>query len=250
MDNMNLEIYEGKEPYIFVSYCHEDMKRIYPVISYLINNGYRVWYDKGINPGYEWPEVIADHLSRCSVSIIFISEKSLQSHNCRREFNYAIMEDKKMIVIILEEVQFTPVMKMQMATVQALYYEESDDFQKKVDNSGILEICRCEDKGKNIKVKNYYLKRKYVDDEIMITKDEFRIGRRRELCDYFVDNNKTVSGIHAIIYKKDGYCQISNCSSTNGTYINDEKIENGIRVILRDGDLIEMGSEKFIFLER
>ena len=60
--NTPIFLYEGDDSYIFVSYCHKDKERVYPVISELYSRGCRIWYDDGIDPGTEWPEVIAQHL--------------------------------------------------------------------------------------------------------------------------------------------------------------------------------------------
>lgn len=85
--------YEGDQPYLFVSYCHKDKESVLPVLRFLQDEGIRIWYDTGIDPGTEWPEVIADHLDQSSVFLAFISPNSLESHNCRKEFNFAMMKN-------------------------------------------------------------------------------------------------------------------------------------------------------------
>ena len=40
--------YEGKEKYIFISYSHSDSEIIIPILEELNSNGYRIWYDDGI----------------------------------------------------------------------------------------------------------------------------------------------------------------------------------------------------------
>lgn len=118
----NVTEYNGSEKYIFVSYCHKDKERVRPIISALASQGYRVWFDSGIYPGTEWPEVIAGHLEKCSAFIACVSGNSIQSHNCRNELNYAILKGKPFIGVILERVQLTPGWEMQMAAFQSLYY--------------------------------------------------------------------------------------------------------------------------------
>ena len=54
----NATPYEGSEPYIFISYCHQDKERVYPYLEMMANDGYRIWYDEGITPGEEWIENI------------------------------------------------------------------------------------------------------------------------------------------------------------------------------------------------
>lgn len=61
----NPKTYEGKEPYIFISYSHKESDIIIPIIERLQADGYRVWYDDGIIPGTEWPETIAQQFPDC-----------------------------------------------------------------------------------------------------------------------------------------------------------------------------------------
>ena len=96
--------YEGSEKFIFLSYCHKDKSIVFPVAERLARDGYRVWYDEGIDPGAEWPEIIAEHLNRCSACIAFVSENSLNSHNCRREINFALLKKKPFISVVTEKV--------------------------------------------------------------------------------------------------------------------------------------------------
>ena len=42
-----IETYEGKEKYIFISYCHEDGDMVFPIVKRLQEEGYRIWLDTG-----------------------------------------------------------------------------------------------------------------------------------------------------------------------------------------------------------
>lgn len=77
--------YEGKKPYLFVSYAHKDSDLVLPVIAKMFEKKFRVWYDEGIAPGSEWPKNIADHLNAADAFVIFVSENSLRSPNCENE---------------------------------------------------------------------------------------------------------------------------------------------------------------------
>ena len=45
------EAYGGDEPYVFVSYAHEDAQAVYSELGWLREQGVNVWYDEGISPG-------------------------------------------------------------------------------------------------------------------------------------------------------------------------------------------------------
>lgn len=85
----NIETYKGNEPFIFISYAHADRITVEPIIESLYLQGFRVWYDAGIEYGYEWPERIATYLSRCDVFLCFMSKNAQKSQNCRNEINLA-----------------------------------------------------------------------------------------------------------------------------------------------------------------
>ena len=75
--------YEGSEPYIFVSYSHRDSDAVMTAIEALQKEGFRVWFDGGIEAGSEWPEYIASHLKNSACVLTFISNQFVDSHNCR-----------------------------------------------------------------------------------------------------------------------------------------------------------------------
>ena len=136
--------YDGNDNYIFVSYCHKDKKHIFPIIEKLARDGYRVWYDEGIDPGSEWPEIIARHLNGCATCVAFISENSLNSHNCRREINFALLKKKPFISVVIEPVQMSFGMEMQLSATQSIFeYTLSDDneFFSKLYDAKCLSSC-------------------------------------------------------------------------------------------------------------
>ncbi len=48
--------YDGDEPYVFVSYSHEDESAVYKEIRWLQDQRVNVWYDEDISPGTEWSD--------------------------------------------------------------------------------------------------------------------------------------------------------------------------------------------------
>lgn len=147
MKRCSAKPYEGRDNYIFISYCHKDKKNIFPVIEKLAHDGYRVWYDEGIDPGSEWPEIIARHLNGCATCIAFISENSLNSHNCRREINFALLKKKPFISVVIEPVQMSLGMEMQLSATQSIFkYTLSDEseFISKLYDAKCLSSCRGE----------------------------------------------------------------------------------------------------------
>ena len=142
MRRCSVKPYEGQEAYIFISYCHKDRASVFPIIEQLARDGYRVWYDEGIDPGSEWPEIIASHLNGSAACVAFITENAVNSHNCKREINFALLKKKPFISVILEPVQMSMGMEMQLAATQAIFkytLESEKEFYKKLYAARMLE---------------------------------------------------------------------------------------------------------------
>ncbi len=140
-------VYRGKKPYIFISYAHADSSRVFPIIETLHENGYRVWYDEGIDPGTEWPEFIAERISSCGYFIAFISDKSINSENCKDEMNFARDLGKERLLVYLEDVELPPGMQMRLNRLQAVFhhkYDREEQFYDRMFKTAGLGNCMYE----------------------------------------------------------------------------------------------------------
>ena len=141
--------YEGREPYIFISYAHKDSDVVMPIIEAMADYGFRIWYDEGIEAGTEWPEYIAEHLENAGAVIAFLSDASLGSINCRQEINEAINMQKDLLAIHLREVKLTPGMRMRLSLIQAMFmyrHKDMDSFYGALFKAQILAPCLGEKK--------------------------------------------------------------------------------------------------------
>ncbi|MEA4911008.1 MAG: TIR domain-containing protein [Oscillospiraceae bacterium] len=102
MEQRFIPAYDGKEPFIFVSYAHLDSPAVLEIISRLFDGKYRLWYDEGIAPGSEWPHNIAQHLADSDTALIFLSANSLRSPNCENEVASAVHGQKNIIEVSLD----------------------------------------------------------------------------------------------------------------------------------------------------
>ena len=117
-----MAIYEGTQPYVFLSYAHLDSDRVLPIFRSLEEGNYRIWYDGGIEAGTEWPDYIAEHLEKSGCFLAFISKNYLDSQNCKQEINYALDLKIPVLVIYMEDVTLTGGLRMRLGMVQALFY--------------------------------------------------------------------------------------------------------------------------------
>ncbi|MBQ6835503.1 MAG: toll/interleukin-1 receptor domain-containing protein [Clostridia bacterium] len=137
--------YRGNEPYIFISYSHKDFRKVWPVIERMQADGYRVWYDEGIDPGTEWDENIAAHVTGCEYFIAFISKNYIDSENCKDELKFSRDLGKKQLLIYLEEANLPEGMDMRFGRCQSLNKNGKGDFyQRLYDAEGISAFTNGE----------------------------------------------------------------------------------------------------------
>ena len=99
----------------------------------------------------------------------------------------------------------------------------------------------------NVPKVNPYLIRVNTNERIMITKQNFKVGKASMGVDYTVKGNGAVSRVHAVIMNKDGIYYIRDNKSTNHTYVNGKMLEEGENELLTQDCKIVLGDEEFIF---
>lgn len=176
--NMPITPYKGNEKYIFVSYSHRNTATVLKIIEHLQNDGYRVWYDEGIDPGTEWDENIANHVEECSCFVAFLSKEYLASSNCKDELNFARELDKPRLLVYLEDVELPGGLRMRLSRLQAIHmykYTDEDVFFEKLYEFSPLSKCQWVSQ-----VAEHTILNTNVDAELHIGRQHFRgvlIGR-------------------------------------------------------------------------
>lgn len=94
---------------------------------------------------------------------------------------------------------------------------------------------------------NPYLIRTNTKERIMITKQNFKLGKASMGVDYTIKGNGAVSRTHAIITNKDGVYYIKDNKSTNHTYVNNKMVPDGESAELKQDCKIVLGDEEFTF---
>ena len=186
MENL-LNPYEGSEPFVFVSYSHKDSEKVFSIIQKLQAAGLRIWYDKGIEWGSEWPDYIADHIRNCKCFIAFHSENSKNSRHCKQEIYFATKHEKDIFSIYLEDVKFNPGIEMQLAPFQATYFyqypvDKMEEFYSTLLKSRFLQPCckrleqkKGEDFKENVAGENdLVILHKKEKEKVLMTLEEFK----------------------------------------------------------------------------
>ena len=65
---------------------------------------YEMWLDEELSGGQEWWNTILGHIRECDAMLLAVSEKSLESHACVSEFEYAKALNKPILPVMVEPV--------------------------------------------------------------------------------------------------------------------------------------------------
>lgn len=142
-----MTVYNGNEPYIFISYAHSDTKKVLPIIEHMQQAGIPIWYDDGIEAGTEWPQYIAERLAGASCILVFLSPNSANSHNCRNEINLASELKKEFLVVHLMDFELPLGLKLQLNSNQAIFksrFKTDVEFMDALATANILQKYKTE----------------------------------------------------------------------------------------------------------
>lgn len=139
--------YDGNEPYIFVSYSHEDKDIVYTIIKKFQESGYRVWFDEGIKHGNDWRAYIENRISFCECFVAMISKNFLDSKWCPRELKYADENNKKISCIYLENMEIPKgigigIVVSDAQATKKYEYDDENAFYNKIVSWDEIEKCR------------------------------------------------------------------------------------------------------------
>ena len=141
-----VEAYEGSLKYIFASYSHRDISIVYPILARLQRMGFRVWYDPGIQPGYEWEPFVMEHVDNCTCCLFFSSASSLSSMYCQREVVAARKLDKDILVINLDGSDFSWLAQYNLELLQHVFRSDYSDDMALTDAIAAANIVQpCKD---------------------------------------------------------------------------------------------------------
>ena len=116
--------YKGDEPYVFVCYAHENADGVYPELQRLHDAGVRIWYDEGVSPGARWSDELARALSGAALVLFFCTPQSAKSKHCQDEVNFALDEQRPLLVIQDGVVDLPPGMRLQLGPQQSILKHE------------------------------------------------------------------------------------------------------------------------------
>lgn len=90
---------DEEKPFIFISYAHADRELVFPIIKNIYEKGWYVWYDEGLEIGDNYYQTLREHISNCSLFLLFASDKSSVSEYINKyEIPQALKEHKPILI--------------------------------------------------------------------------------------------------------------------------------------------------------
>lgn len=81
--------------------------------------------------------------------------------------------------------------------------------------------------------------------EIAVTKDEFIIGKKADICDGVITFNKMISRSHCKVIKRGAQHMIVDLQSANGTFVNMIRLQPNHQYPIKSGDIIRLANSDF-----
>lgn len=197
--------------------------------------------------------VFVDFVTR-ELSFLYVPEKNFSFQQQEWEKSSSVKDEnvrtflKELLINInyKEETDILYIAKL-MLFLSKHQKLETEDLEKLVWNlkgtpSSYLKPLRMEEK-KPIPV----LMRTRNQEQIVIDKEIFRIGKSETDSDYVIEENEAISRLHAVICKKNGACYIKDHDSTNFTYVNGMILKGEKEQLLVKGTKISLADEEFVF---
>lgn len=120
-----------------------------------------------------------------------------------------------------------------LAIVRVIYYDIRTEIRKEGVTDTYLKLLSTRQSFK-FRVQEFY----YITDKAIIGRD---------VENQITIQDKFLSSKNSEIYRNDGLYYLKDLNSSNGTYLNGQKIDRDIE--LRNGDIINVGQLEFLFVE-
>ena len=83
-----------------------------------------------------------------------------------------------------------------------------------------------------------------------IDKDLVRVGRSEKRCDIVLENNHLISNHHMNIIVENGICYVQDAGSSNGTFVNGERLKENEKVSVENAAALRISKEEFLLFYR
>lgn len=118
---------------VFISYSRKDIAFAKELFAGLSKAGLDIWIDwEDIPPGADWLDEIQQSIEQADAFVFIISRKSIDSEICSQEVTYAAENNKRLIPIIIDDIDPNGVPDF-IASLNWIFLREEDDFDSSLE---------------------------------------------------------------------------------------------------------------------
>lgn len=120
---------------VFISYSRKDISFARLLHKALVDNGLETWIDwQDIPPSTDWLAEVYEAIEQADTFIFIISKTSLESRVCGYEIQHAAENNKRLIPIVIEDVDPNQVPRSLAALNWIFFGEKDDQFRRAADD--------------------------------------------------------------------------------------------------------------------
>lgn len=115
---------------VFVSYAHEDRRRVLQLVQRLRGEGWSVWIDvEELRGAGQWAVDIHEAIRTCDVFLLLITPASMHSHRVPDELELAKRNHRRIVPVMFESAQIPPQIEYNIASLQLVDHTADTDWQ-------------------------------------------------------------------------------------------------------------------------
>ncbi len=143
--------YDGKEKFIFASYHPDDFEKVSEIINVFFQKGYRIWYYEEASADFNFVSILSKKMKECECCLLLLSPAYIKSDFCLREMRYALMNNKKIVPVLLEEFSMPDNIAFMVQTVNHVNASRFDSVEEiiglfeKSSVGTVLGLCRSDE---------------------------------------------------------------------------------------------------------
>lgn len=131
---------------VFISYSNKDIEKVRQLCARLAEDGISYWVaHENTDFGDQYAATIIRQIEEAQIFLVVVSKSSNLSTHVINEINSAVMRNKKIVSVLLEEIKLSPAMEYYLASTHYLIYkDDASFFEQLTGRIGDLLGKKCE----------------------------------------------------------------------------------------------------------
>jgi hypothetical protein len=236
----------------FLSYARKDKDKVYPIFEALKAKGLDPWLDiDDIRPAHKWEQSILIAIQACDNFVYCLSNSSLESQFCDWELTHALLHNKRLIPVLVDNVEVSRVPKA-LSELNWIILDNRFDAAIK-DLIEAIELPIGESWGVKLNSKIRIVRKRRLERIITLNRSEYLIGRspKGDVKDYgqivLSDPSAQTSRTHCRLSLRQDRWHVVNFK--NFAYLNGHLLKEGEFKPLRHGDKISIFNNSLVYEE-